>query len=55
MVEELPLPTSRVVVDLACGDGFYGQLLADPNSAMGILLGVDVSPSHLVDAYQRAE
>ncbi|HEX3871764.1 MAG TPA: methyltransferase domain-containing protein [Pirellulales bacterium] len=51
IIQSLPLASGMRVLDVACGDGFYTELLARRVGPGGFVLGLDSSLSYL----QRAE
>jgi ubiquinone/menaquinone biosynthesis C-methylase UbiE len=47
MVESLPIPSGGRVLDLACGDGSFTQLLAGRVAEAGLVCGVDLASDYL--------
>ena len=54
MIAALPIAEGARVLDLACGDGDYGDWLADRVGPKGLVVGVDVSPAYLETASMTA-
>ena len=53
MIAALPIAEGSRVLDLACGDGDYGDWLADRVGPSGLVVGVDILPAYL-DAAKRS-
>lgn len=54
MIDALPIAEGARVLDLACGDGDYGDWLADRVGPKGLVVGVDVLPAYLEAAKDSA-
>lgn len=53
LVNALPLSSTMRVLDLACGDGFYTQRLAERLGSGGHVTGADVNRAYLEQARSR--
>jgi ubiquinone/menaquinone biosynthesis C-methylase UbiE len=49
----LPLSASNRVLDMACGDGFFGRFLAQRLDSRGLLIECDLRPEYLSRAQDR--
>jgi len=54
IVNELPLSSEMRVLDLACGDGFYTQRIAERLGAGGFITGADINLTYLFEARKEA-
>ncbi len=53
VIERLPLQPEMRVLDVGCGDGFYGSLIADRLSNRGSVVGADTNRAYLELARRR--
>lgn len=53
IIKDLNIPPDGCIADLACGDGFYMELLAEHTSSNALLIGADLNRAYVEEARTR--